>query len=107
MAIDGVNGLMDRLARTQPIPFSATRQCCWCGSDNTRGSVGYAGERMCPKCGWGGDGERDVPCMFYKLAQPPTPSPATERGPSMHGNAPDMHDSVASMHGSAAAERAS
>ena len=49
------------------IPFSAARQCCWCGSDNRDGPVGYAGERTCRVCGWGGDGEPDVVCMFYKL----------------------------------------
>lgn len=38
--------------------------------------------------------------------EPPTPSPATERGPSMHDNATDMHDSAASMHDSTATERA-
>lgn len=55
-------------------PFNATRQCCWCGSDNTSGTVGYAGERDCPRCGWGGDGEPDVPCMFYKLVRPESPT---------------------------------
>ena len=50
-------------------PFSATRQCCWCGSDNRDGTVGYAGERTCRVCSWGGDGAPDVPCMFYKIAE--------------------------------------
>jgi len=49
------------------IAFDATKQCCWCGCDNTKGTKGYAGERCCPTCGFGGDGEADVPCMFYKL----------------------------------------
>ena len=51
------------------IPFSTKRQCSWCGSDNTKGTVGYAGERSCPTCGCGGEGSPDVPCMFYKLAR--------------------------------------
>ncbi len=51
------------------VPFSAKRQCCWCGNDNRNGVPGYAGERGCPTCGWGGNGERDVPCMFYKLVE--------------------------------------
>jgi hypothetical protein len=61
---------LERVARAKvrPSEFSASRQCCWCGSDNRAGIVGYAGERHCPTCGWGGDGEPDVPCMFYKLA---------------------------------------
>lgn len=50
---------------TEPT-FNATRQCCWCASDNRQGVVGYGGERSCPTCGWGGDGEPDVPCMAYK-----------------------------------------
>jgi len=49
------------------IPFDATRQCCWCGSNNEAGAVGYGGERQCLVCGWGGDGEPDVPCMFYRV----------------------------------------
>jgi hypothetical protein len=52
----------------QTTAFRATRQCCWCGSDNRKGAIGYGGERACPTCGWGGDGEPDVPCMFYKIA---------------------------------------
>jgi hypothetical protein len=47
--------------------FDPRRQCCWCGSANFRTVTGYAGERQCLTCGWGGDGEPDVPCMFYKL----------------------------------------
>jgi hypothetical protein len=54
------------------LQFDPRRQCCWCGSDNTAGTEGYAGERGCPVCGWGGEGEADVPCMYYKLARPPT-----------------------------------
>ena len=48
--------------------FSPFLQCAWCGSDNRGGAVGYGGERSCPTCGWGGEGEPDVPCMFYKVA---------------------------------------
>jgi hypothetical protein len=55
--------------------FSAARQCHWCGADNTGGVGGYAGERSCPKCGWGGNGEPDVPCMFYKIITPPKRKP--------------------------------
>ena len=28
--------------------------------------MGYAGERECGVCGHGGDGEADLPHMFYK-----------------------------------------
>ena len=56
-------------------PFDPCRQCHWCGSDNTGGTTGYAGERGCPTCGWGGDGAPDVPCMFYKLAHATPPRP--------------------------------
>ncbi len=54
---------------TGRVPFNPRRQCCWCGGDNTSGPRGYAGERACPTCGWGGQGESDVPCMFYKIAR--------------------------------------
>jgi hypothetical protein len=47
--------------------FDPRRQCHWCGSDNLDRTPGYAGERQCLTCGWGGEGEPDVPCMFYKL----------------------------------------
>ena len=50
--------------------FDPRRQCHWCGSANFRSVTGYAGERQCLTCDWGGDGEPDVPCMFYKLVQP-------------------------------------
>ena len=59
------------LTALAPPMFTTARQCCWCGSDNTKGAVGYAGERGCLTCGWGGDGEPDVPCMFYKIALRP------------------------------------
>ena len=49
--------------------FDPRRQCHWCGSANFRSVTGYAGERQCLTCGWGGDGEPDVPCMFYKLVR--------------------------------------
>ncbi len=45
---------------------SQTAQCCFCGSDNRNGLVGYAGERVCPSCGKGGNGEPDEPQMAYK-----------------------------------------
>lgn len=51
------------------IIFNPRKQCHWCGSDNTKGTGGYAGEPSCPTCGWGGSGEPDVPCMFYKIVQ--------------------------------------
>lgn len=41
-------------------------KCCFCGSDNYAGAVGYAGERVCPTCGKGGHGEPDEPIMAYK-----------------------------------------
>jgi hypothetical protein len=47
----------------------SVRCCCWCGSTNLDSAVGYGGERACRVCGWGGNGEPDVPCMFYKLVQ--------------------------------------
>ena len=53
------------------IRFDPTRQCHWCGSDKLDSAVGYAGERACLVCGWGGDGEPDVACMFYKMTAPP------------------------------------
>ena len=58
----------DQSPMTAP-SFNPHRQCCWCGSDNRKGAVGYAGERACPTCGWGGDGAPDVPCMFYKIVK--------------------------------------
>lgn len=60
---------MNSGAPSATLPFSASRQCCWCGSDNRWGVPGYGGERSCPTCGWGGNGEPDVPCMFYKLVK--------------------------------------
>jgi len=47
--------------------FDQTKQCHWCGNTNLDSTVGYGGERQCLTCGWGGDGEPDVPCMFYKI----------------------------------------
>jgi hypothetical protein len=58
----------------QPPRWNPFSQCAWCGSNNRSGTIGYGGERTCPTCGWGGDGEPDVPCMFYKVA---TRSPLT------------------------------
>ncbi len=52
---------------SRPVLFNPCRQCHWCGSDNTKGARGYGGERGCPTCRCGGEGERDVPCMFYKI----------------------------------------
>lgn len=49
------------------IKFDAAKQCCWCGGTKLDRVAGYAGERRCLTCGWGGDGESDVPCMYYKL----------------------------------------
>jgi hypothetical protein len=46
--------------------FDFKRQCCFCGANNEKGVVGYAGERSCPKCGKGGDGEPDEKNMAYK-----------------------------------------
>lgn len=57
------------LSKTKFPTFDATKQCCWCGNDNTKGIVGYGGERSCDVCGWGGDGDKDVPCMYYKLVK--------------------------------------
>jgi hypothetical protein len=57
--------------------FDPTKQCHWCGSADLDTTLGYAGERACRVCGWGGDGEPDVPCMFYKLALP-APNGAAE-----------------------------
>lgn len=48
--------------------FDPGKQCHWCGSERLSTTIGYAGERQCLVCGWGGDGEPDVPCMFYKIA---------------------------------------
>lgn len=64
----------------QRIMFDPRRQCCWCGSDNFRSVTGYAGERQCLTCGWGGDGEPDVPCMFYKLLNRSLTKPALPFG---------------------------
>ncbi len=63
-----MSDLIARHTVSAPV-FSATKQCCWCGSDNRNGVVGYAGERGCLVCGWGGEGDPDVPCMFYKLVR--------------------------------------
>lgn len=52
-------------------PFDPRKQCCFCGNDNRKDIIGYAGERCCSTCGWGGDGEPDVPCMFYKIVRDP------------------------------------
>ena len=52
-------------------PFSAKDQCSFCGSRYLSSTAGYGGERPCLTCGCGGDGEPDVPCMYYKLARPP------------------------------------
>lgn len=60
------------------IAFDPRKQCCWCGTDNQKGVNGYGGERCCSTCGWGGEGEPDVPCMFYKIVRGtivPEPSP--------------------------------
>jgi hypothetical protein len=47
--------------------FDFSKQCCFCGANNEKGDVGYAGERVCPKCHKGGDGEPDTVNMFYKV----------------------------------------
>lgn len=46
--------------------FDFGSQCCFCGANNEKGEVGYAGERSCPKCGKGGEGEPDEKYMAYK-----------------------------------------
>ncbi len=51
--------------------FSPARQCHWCGGSKLDSVHGYAGERRCLTCGWGGDGEPDVPCMYYKIIRQP------------------------------------
>lgn len=63
-----------RLAYHRPFVRSALlfdpgKQCHWCGSSNLDTTAGYGGERACRACGWGGNGEPDVPCMFYKMVQ--------------------------------------
>jgi len=45
--------------------FDFSTQCCFCGADNTDGCIGYAGERTCSTCGFGGNGEPDKPRMAY------------------------------------------
>jgi hypothetical protein len=57
--------------------FDIRKQCCFCGANNEHEVRGYAGERECRSCGHGGDGEPDLPVMFYKTATvvaPPTES---------------------------------
>lgn len=46
--------------------FSFSKQCCFCGFDNSEHSWGYAGERPCSVCFRGGNGEPDLPFMAYK-----------------------------------------
>jgi hypothetical protein len=46
--------------------FDFSKQCCFCGANNEKGTVGYGGERCCPTCGKGGDGEPDEAWMAYK-----------------------------------------
>lgn len=46
--------------------FDTGKQCCFCGENNEDAPVGYAGERCCGACGWGGQGERDNQEMAYK-----------------------------------------
>jgi hypothetical protein len=46
--------------------FDFARQCCFCGANNENGEVGYGGERACPTCGKGGDGEPDEKYMAYR-----------------------------------------
>ena len=53
------------------VPFDAHKQCCFCGAYNENDVVGYGGERCCSTCGFGGEGEPDVPCMFYKVNRQP------------------------------------
>lgn len=45
--------------------FDATKYCCFCGAFNRNDPIGYAGERVCSKCGNGGQGERNLPNMAY------------------------------------------
>ena len=59
--------LASREARV--VTFHSHLQCHWCGGFKLSRTPGYAGERQCLTCGWGGDGESDVPCMFYKIAK--------------------------------------
>ena len=58
-----------REAAVEAAAFDGTKQCHWCGNSRL-GVAGYAGERQCLTCGWGGDGEPDVPCMFYRITRP-------------------------------------
>jgi hypothetical protein len=46
--------------------FDIGQQCCFCGSNNRNEPYGYAGERCCSKCGYGGEGEKDFAFMAYK-----------------------------------------
>ncbi len=46
--------------------FDTSKQCCFCGENNERDPVGYAGERCCHSCGKGGNGEPDEPIMAYR-----------------------------------------
>jgi hypothetical protein len=47
-----------------PEPFHPHTHCCHCGQDNRHGTSGYAGERVCPHCGLGGEGEYTRPDAF-------------------------------------------
>jgi hypothetical protein len=47
--------------------FNVSKQCCFCGKNNEKDPIGYAGERCCSSCGKGGNGEPDEPIMAYKI----------------------------------------
>jgi hypothetical protein len=59
-------GLSFRAHQAFDKTFDFSKQCCFCGADNTDGVAGYAGERTCSTCGKGGYGEPDEPRMAYK-----------------------------------------
>ena len=46
--------------------FDFSRQCCFCGEDNSNDPRGYAGERCCSHCNMGGFGEPDLEYMAYE-----------------------------------------
>jgi hypothetical protein len=48
--------------------FDIMTKCCFCGANNEKGVVGYAGERTCPTCKKGGYGEPDEKQMAYKFS---------------------------------------
>jgi hypothetical protein len=55
-------------SNTEKPKFDPGKQCFFCGANNELEPRGYAGERTCGECGFGGYGEPDNPSMFYKSA---------------------------------------